>query len=95
MWNNEFEFPDGSYSVSDVQDYIEYIIEKHKKITKVPPASVYSNRINNKLVFKIKDAFNLELQTSEEMNPFVGTKKLIEKKNKENIQVLQYQKAKS
>ena len=75
MWNNEFEFPDGSYSVSDVQDYIEYIIEKHKKITKVPPASVYSNRINNKLVFKIKDAFNLELQTSEEMNPFVRTKK--------------------
>ena len=95
MWNNEFEFPDGSYSVSDVQDYIEYIIEKHKKITKVPPASVYSNRINNKLVFEIKDAFNLELQTSEEMNPFVRTKKLIEKKNKENIQVLQYQKAKS
>ena len=31
MWNNEFEFPDGSYSVSDVQDYIEYLIEKHKK----------------------------------------------------------------
>ena len=46
-------------------------------------------------MFKIKDAFNLELQTSEEMNPFVRTRKLIEKKNKENIQVLQYQKAKS
>ena len=25
-WNDEFELPDGSYSVSDVQDYIEYII---------------------------------------------------------------------
>ena len=24
-WNDEFELPDGSYSVSDVQDYFEYI----------------------------------------------------------------------
>ena len=80
MWNNEFEFPDGSYSMSDVQDYIQYIIEKHKKITKIPPGYVYSNRINNRLVFKTEDAFKLELQTSKEMNPFVRTKKLIEKK---------------
>ena len=28
IWNDEFEFPDGSYSVSDIQDYIEYIIKK-------------------------------------------------------------------
>ena len=25
MWNAEFELPDGSYSVSDIQEYIEYI----------------------------------------------------------------------
>ena len=24
-WNNEFESPDGSYSVTDIQDYIEHI----------------------------------------------------------------------
>ena len=24
-WNNLFELPDGSYSVSDIQDYFEYI----------------------------------------------------------------------
>ena len=29
-WNNEFELPDGSYAVSDIQDYIEYIIKNHK-----------------------------------------------------------------
>ena len=23
MWNDEFELPDGSYSVSDIQDYID------------------------------------------------------------------------
>ena len=24
-WNDKFELPDGSYSVSDIQDYFEYI----------------------------------------------------------------------
>ena len=24
-WNDEFELPDGSYSISDIQDYLEYI----------------------------------------------------------------------
>ena len=28
-WNYEFELPDGSYSVSDIQDYFSYIIKKH------------------------------------------------------------------
>ena len=29
-WNDEFELPDGFYSVSDIQDYIEYIIKNMK-----------------------------------------------------------------
>ena len=29
-WNDEFEPPDDYYSVADIQDYIEYIIEKHE-----------------------------------------------------------------
>ena len=28
-WNDKFELPDGLYSVSDIQDYFEYILEKH------------------------------------------------------------------
>ena len=28
-WNDKFELPDGSYSLSDIQDYFEYILEKH------------------------------------------------------------------
>ena len=28
-WSNEFELPDGSYSISDIQDYFEYILKKH------------------------------------------------------------------
>ena len=29
-WNNKFELPDGSYSVSDIQDYIKCIIKSMK-----------------------------------------------------------------
>ena len=58
----KFELPDGSYSVSDIQDYTEYIIKKHKTLTKIPPIPVYINRTNNRLVFKIKERYKLELQ---------------------------------
>ena len=27
-WNEEFELPDGSYSISDIQDYVEDIFKK-------------------------------------------------------------------
>ena len=47
-WNLEFELPDGSYSVSDIQDYIEYIIKKHEKLTTITLIHVYINRINNR-----------------------------------------------
>ena len=32
-WDDEFELPDWSYSASDIQDYFEYIIKKHKNKT--------------------------------------------------------------
>ena len=53
-WNYEFELPDDSYSVSDIQNYIDYITEKHETLTDNPPIRIYINRINNRLVFKIK-----------------------------------------
>ena len=28
-WNDKFDIPDGSYSVSNIQDYFEYILKKH------------------------------------------------------------------
>ena len=33
-WNDEFELPDGSYSISDIQDYFEYILRMNKNICK-------------------------------------------------------------
>ena len=63
MWNNEIELPDGSCSVSDIQDYIKYIIKKHKILTPISPIYIYINTINIRLVFYIKDGCKLELQT--------------------------------
>ena len=45
-WNNEFQRPDGFYSVSDVQDFIEFVIRKLETLTTIPPIHVYINRIN-------------------------------------------------
>ena len=30
-WSDEFELPDGSYSISDIEDYFEYILKKHSE----------------------------------------------------------------
>ena len=32
-WNDTFNLPNGSYSVSNIQDYFEYIIKKLETIT--------------------------------------------------------------
>ena len=32
-WNDKLEFPNYSYAVSNIQDYIEYIIKKHEILT--------------------------------------------------------------
>ena len=66
-WNDEFELPDVLYSVSDIQDYIEYIIIKHKKFPTNFPIHIYFNRIIGRMVFKIKDGYKIELKTPETM----------------------------
>ena len=44
-WNDEFNLPDGSYSVFDIQNYFEYIIKKHETIDDNPPVQIYVNKI--------------------------------------------------
>ena len=62
------------------------IIKKHKTLTTIPPTYVCIKRINNKLEFKIKDEFKLELQTPEAIKLFDSTKKLKDiTKNGENV----------
>ena len=53
-WNETFDLPDGSYNISEIQDYIEYIIKKHEIIGENAPILIYANTINYRIVFKIK-----------------------------------------
>ena len=48
---HKFELPKGSYSVSDIQDYIKFIIKEYETLTKIRPIHIYVNRINNVLFF--------------------------------------------
>ena len=53
-WNEKFELPDGSYSASDIQDYFEYILKKHEKVTENPSIRIYIDKIENRIISKIK-----------------------------------------
>ena len=66
-WNDKFELPNGSYSVSDIQDYFEYILKRHGENTVKPSVQIYVNKIENRVTFKIKNGYSLELLTSETM----------------------------
>ena len=52
-WNAKFELPDGLYSVSDIQDYVECIIKKQETVTVNPAIKIYEKRIENKITFKL------------------------------------------
>ena len=84
-WNDKFELPDGSYSVSDIQDYFEYILKKHGENINNPSLRIYVNKIENRITFKIKTGYSLELVTPETMKLLGSTKNKITKdKNSEN-----------
>ena len=51
-WNDTFDLPDGSYFISDIQDYFEFIIKKHETLIENPPLQIYVNKIKNIIVFK-------------------------------------------
>ena len=64
-WNDEFELPNGSYFVSDIQDHFKYILKKHGENTNKSSVQIYVNKIENRIIFKIKDGYSLELLTPE------------------------------
>ena len=89
-WNKSFNLPDGSYSISDIQDYFEFIIKKHETLTENPSIQIYPNKIKNRIVFKIKTGYKLELLTPETMKLLGSTKKVVDKdKNGENVPKLE------
>ena len=85
-WNDKFELPGGSYSVSDIQDYFEYNFKKHGENTEKSSVQIYVNKIENRVTFKIKNGYSLELLTPETMKLLGSTKNKITKdKNGENV----------
>ena len=57
-----------------------------QELTTIPPIHIFINRINDRLLLKIKDGYKLELQMPETIKLFGSTKKLIDKtKNGEKI----------
>ena len=89
-WNETFDLPDGSYSIADIQDYFEFIIKKHETLTENPSIQIYPNKIKNRITFKIKTRYKLELLTPETMKLLGSTKKVVDKdKNGENVPKLE------
>ena len=64
-WNDKFELPEGSHSISDIQDYFEYILEKYGEDIDKPLVQIYVNKIENRITFIIKNGYSLELLTHE------------------------------
>ena len=89
-WNDTFDFSDDSYSISDIQDYFDFIIKKHETLTENSPIQIRSNKIKNRIVFKIKTGYKLKLLTPETMKLLGSGKKEVGKdKDGENVPRLQ------
>ena len=73
-WNEESELPDGSYSVSDIQDYSEYILKKHRENIVNPSIRIYINKIETRVTFKIKTRYYLQLLTPKTIKLLGSTK---------------------
>ena len=85
-WNETFDLPDGSYNVLAIQDYLEYKIKKHETIADTAPILIYTNNIINRIVFKKKTGYKLEL-LSEKTMKLLGSKSSIidADKNSESV----------
>ena len=90
-WNETFHLPDGSYFIDDIQDYFEFIIKKHETLTDNPSINIYSNKVKNRIFFKIKSGYKLELLTPKTMKLLGSTKKVVDTdKNSENEPKLEF-----
>ena len=77
IWNDTFDLPNGSYSISDIQDYFEFIIKKHETLIEYHSIQIYPNKIKNRIVFKVKIGYKLELLSPEIMKLLDSTKKML------------------
>ena len=84
-WYDEFGLPDGSYSISDIQNCFEFIIKKHETFAENPSIQIYPNKIKNRIVFKIKTGYKLEWLSPETMKSLGSVKKVLIKIKMDSI----------
>ena len=74
----------------DIQDHFEFIIQNCEPSTENLQVQIYPNKIQNRIVFKIKTGYKLELLTPETMKLWGSTKKDGDKdKDGENVAKLE------
>ena len=91
-WSETFDLPDGSYEISDIQDYFLKMISKHEKVenNEDSPILIYPNEVKNRIVFKIKTGYKLE-SLSKEIQKLLGDGPVIDKnKNSKNVPQLEH-----
>ena len=89
-WDGTFDLPNASYSIADIQDCFKFIIKKHEILTENPSIEIYPNKIKNRIIFKIKTSYKLELLIPETMKLLGSTKKVVDKnKNGEIVPKLE------
>ena len=88
-WNEELELPDGSYSVWDIQDSFEFIFKKKHERDNLS-VIIFVHKIENRITFKIKTGYYLELLTTESMELLGSSKSKISKnENGKNVPQLE------
>ena len=84
-WYDGFGLPDGSYSISDIQNCFEFIIKKQETFAENPSIQIYPNKIKNRIVFKIKTGYRLEWLSPETMKLLGSVKKVLIKIKMDSI----------
>ena len=85
-WNAILELADIADSLSEIQDYFKYIIEKYETLTHNPPVRKYVNQKENRITFRIKTGYYPEPLTTKETKLLGSTKsKTTKYENGENV----------
>ena len=73
-------------NILNIQDYFEYILKEHETVTDNPSIMIYVNKMENRITFKIKTSYYLELLMPETMKLLGSTKsKITKNENGENV----------
>ena len=85
-WNETFDLLYGLYNIPAIQNFIKYVIKKLETIADTAPILIYANKTSNRIVFKIKTVYKLELLSKETMKLLGNTSNIIDAdKNSENV----------